>query len=394
MPTETKHLHFTLGDNAGQLLATIAQEHLEYNHSPKKAIEAITQSLIGVSLPLAMRILHGDLVLLVDTNEKTGEQNFIATEFIDGVHDKLGFRKLETTRFAKRKTAEIFSTGKGLAHALELKQASMSRGSISINFSYDQILDFIGGDEKRVLDELRYDANVSELEMLIRVSKNYIERSVEDLAVVHFMKTTWPEDFTDDHEDDQGDARLMLKDVMESLSDLLKNDFSKVLKETEDLDRFIEATREIDTIISAGIEPVDIMNNWDAGWLAPNGDYYALNGEIANMLHNQIADALYEKGIVPEGEENKVNPDNWLHGEGWVKIHKENILFEANINEKIGRGPNRFMTDVQINKIKNYCQVHHGGLIKLMFQPMSAVRFEMEVQNDPFAFYRKYFMGE
>jgi hypothetical protein len=48
---------------------------------------------------------------------------------------------------------------------------------------------------------------------------------------------------------------------------------------------------EINKIVSEGIKPVEITDGYNAGWLAPDGTFYGLNGTIANMLHNQIADA-------------------------------------------------------------------------------------------------------
>ena len=391
--SETRTVHFTLGENAGQLLATIAQEHLEYNHNPRKAVETITQSLIGVPTGLAMKILHGDLVLLVDTDEETGEQNFVGTEFVDGIHDKLGFKKLETRRFVLRKSKEIYKTGLGLRAALRNMGTKVRSGyGISINYSYEQVLDFLNGDEKQILEELRQDRRVSELEMLVRTTKAYIQQAVEEMAIIDFMKRTWPEDFDEDWTDDCADARMWMTSVMEELKDLMNLDFAKVLKEQEDLSRYMSAAKEIDEIVSKGIEPVDIMAGYDAGWLAPNGDYYALNGEIANMLHNQIADALYEKGIVEEqSDENKTNPDGWLHKKGWVRIHGNEINFEGHMNERVNRGRNVFMTDTQIDKITDYCRVHHGQVVKCFFQPVSALTFQAMAKNTPEVFYKKYF---
>jgi hypothetical protein len=391
--SETRTIHFTLGENAGALLATIAQEHLEYNHNPRKAVETITESLIGVPTGLAMKILHGDLVLLVENDEQTGHQQFVATEFVEGIHDKIGFTRLDCSQFVQRKTKEIYKTGLDLTAAVKNMGSKVRSGrSISIDYSYEQVLDFLNGNEKTILDELRYDSRVSELELLIRASKAYIQQSVEEMAIVDFMKRTWPQDFeAEDYSDHAADARLWMTSVMEEIKDLMNLDFAKALKEQEDLDRYITAANEIDEVIKKGIEPVDIMAGYDAGWLAPNGDYYALNGEIANMLHNQIADALYAKGLIEESDENKTNPDGWLQAKGWVRIHGNEINFEGHMNERVHRGPNVYMTDIQIDKITEYCRVHHGQAVKCFFQPVSALTFQMMAKDVPQVFYKKYF---
>jgi hypothetical protein len=165
------------------------------------------------------------------------------------------------------------------------------------------------------------------------------------------------------------------------------------IAQTEDNVReFVEAAQEIDRVLSAGIKPVDIMENWSAGWLAPNGDYYALNGEIANMLHNQIATALYEAGKIPENEENESNPDGWLEENGWVKIHDSNVQFSGCLNVRLGKR-SVDLTPIQIKKIYEYGALCHGGIIKAgwRMEQVSAVRFRDMAETDLEGLYKKYF---
>lgn len=59
----------------------------------------------------------------------------------------------------------------------------------------------------------------------------------------------------------------------------------------------------------------------DAGYIAPNGDYYGLNESIANFLHIKLADLFVENNII-----NKVDdPEHFLEKEGWIKQHDNKL---------------------------------------------------------------------
>lgn len=157
------------------------------------------------------------------------------------------------------------------------------------------------------------------------------------------------------------------------------DNFSMSNMDTE-IENYIVSAVQIEETIKKGIEPVDIMDNWSAGWLSPDGEYYALNGEIANMLHNQIADALQEKGVIPMYGENErdINPDAWLEQNGWVKIHGNIVHFAGCLNKRLGK-ENVDMTQIQIDTISKYIKFHHNGVMKLGWRLIltSAAKFEM-----------------
>ena len=161
-------------------------------------------------------------------------------------------------------------------------------------------------------------------------------------------------------------------------------EFSMKDAEVDKVQLYIDAARENDEVISKGIEPVNIMDNYSAGWLSPEGLYYALNGEIANMLHIQIADALQEKGVVPEKDEfdSGINASAWLEQAGWVKIHESTVHFGGCLNERLDK-KNVDMTKTQIDIIYQYISKLHNGIMKLGWreQPVSIARFMMEADN-------------
>lgn len=381
----TEYVNFTLGDRTGILLMQIAQEHLIYNNNPQKAIDAIRQSLIGVDMDLTLKILKGDMILLVEDNQ------FICTERIPDIHGTI-FPYLDCAGHARRRASDIVSTARHLRVAIEEAERQMRYGkSISLSFSYDSIINFLEGDDKDLIEDILEDDRVSALQQLITVVKAFIEKSSKEMDTIHFMRQTWPSEFNAANLVYPNEARQLLKTTLESFSELMRTNYLSIAnEENADLDNYLKAVIEIDKIVNEGIMPVDIMDNYSAGWLSPEGEYYALNGEIANMLHNQIADALYEKGIIPESVENKNNPDNWLQYAGWVRIHGRHINFEAHMNERINRGENKFMTDKQIDMITEYCRLHHNGIVKVFFQDLSALSFQLMIKGNPIGFYQKY----
>ena len=388
--SETRTVHFTLGENAGALLAQIAQEHLIYNHDPKKALATITESLIGIPTHLALRILKGELVLTVSEDGR----EFLAGPYDPEIHKGI-FSRLNCREFTMRKLREITETGKRLPENLDYITNRMRyRQSISVELPFEHILDFVSGNEATVLRDLRDNDEIGQIELLILASKRFIESANADLAVIHFMKLMWPEEFESWKDDlDYRMYHSSSKDWLEKVGDALGRMFRcDFVRETvhDDVKAYIDAALAIDEKLKDGLEPVDIMSNYSAGWLSPEGEYYALNGEIANMLHNQIADDLYKQEIVPQSEENKGNPDNWLQANGWVRIHGNEINFEAHMNERINRGKNRFMTDKQVDMITEYCRLHHNGVVKVFFQPVSALTFQRLAKDAPDHFYEKY----
>jgi hypothetical protein len=387
MATET--LHFTIGENGGLLLTQIAQEKLLYDFNIEKAILVIEESLVGCPRELTLQIINGDVVILVDVDK----QEFIVTQFMEGVHDKIGYERLNLTDFLIRKLEDIESTGEDFKKAIDDMMYKMKYRTIGKRFNYSQILDFLSGNDKAILDEFLFDDEVYELESLIKAVKMYMEKSMKIMGMVDMVLKN--KELGKAFEiklplSVERDSRDMLATVINKFNNMLAENYTEINADEQAVNNYIEAAQEIDETLSKGIEPVDIMDNYSAGWLAPNGDYYALNGEIANMLHIQISSALQEKGIVPN--EDNVNPDAWLEQNGWVKIHGSNVQFAGCLNHRIGK-KNVDLTDTQIKKIYEYCALCHNGVVKAgwRMEQVSAVRFKDMAYGNLEGLYQKYF---
>lgn len=391
-PVGTQMVHFRIGENFGALLASIAQEHLTERNNPVQALKTITESLHGCPTDLAVLILKGDVVLVV--NEE--EQNCMPVDRIPEIHDAI-FPKIDPVYFLESRTREIKKYGGYIMDGLKDLQYQIrkNRGYFDISFKYEDIFKFVAGDNEALLDELRDNREIDGIASLFETTKRFIEETMRTQSTMDWIMKTFDE-FSKSKNYEyfmqlRGDVADTLVDIAYHLNQTLKLEFTLDAPE-DNVQKYIDSAREIDEVLSKDIVPVDILDNWSAGWLAPNGDYYALNGEIANMLHNQIADALVTAEIVREEEDTLKNPDAWMEQNGWVKIHGNNINFAGCLNVRLGKR-NVQMTPEQIQKIYEYGQNCHNGLLKVGWQmkPLSAVRFKDLLEADPDRLNKDYF---
>jgi hypothetical protein len=395
-------VHFRIGEDMGILLATIAQEHLIYDNDPIKALKAITDSLCGCPTEIAVKILTGELVLPVDVET----QQVICQPRIPNIHDGI-YPKIDVFELMAKLRRDVVNNGRQLRTGLLMLQNNTNKtdGHFVFGFEYGTIFQFIAGNDEALLRELREDREYQAIEGLIITTKDYITKTMKIQNLMEWLYMTFNEYNEDinalEYLEIKGDVSEMLSTIMQLLQETLRVELKNFKAEDLSIQQYIEAQQEIDAVVEEGIKPVNILDNWSAGWLAPNGDFYGLNGEIANMLHQQIADCFLEAGIIPENYKDDeyghaVNPDAWLEQQGWVKIHGSNINYGGCLNTKThmnGKIPNVNMTDIQIKKIYEYGQLCCQGMLKMGWrrERLSAARFQMDVHDDILAFNKKYF---
>lgn len=119
--------------------------------------------------------------------------------------------------------------------------------------------------------------------------------------------------------------------------------------------------------------PVNILDNYSAGWLSPQGKYYALNGMYPDLIHSEIAATLFQeeeirKELVYEKDyEYEKNPDFILEQNGWVKIHGSSICFDGwNLHNRGKK--NIAMTEIQKSMIYEYGQICCKGRLRLGYR--------------------------
>jgi len=390
---QSSTVHFSIGDEFGMRLMEIAQEHLTCSNDPVKALRTITDSLIGCPTDIAVKILKGELVLPVDMPTR----QVICTERIDGVHDD--FPRIDPVDFLNRRAEDIVKHGNYILEGLKELQNRIKKGNgfFPVDFHYEDIFKFVAGDKKVLLEELRDNREIDAIASLFEGTKKFVEQTLKTKFTMEWVAQTFDEFLEsrvkggnknyETYMQLRGDVDGMLADISYDLKQTTELQFS-LDAPTDDVRAYIEAAQQIDATLSTEIKPVDIMSNWSAGWLAPDGDFYGLNGEIANMLHIQIADALIEKGVIPA---DTLNPDSWLEERGWVKIHGNYINFGGCNNFRLGR-KNVDMTNVQIKKIYEYISLCHNRIMQLGWkqQTVTAPQWQLLADNLE-VMYKEYF---
>jgi hypothetical protein len=324
------------------------------------------------------------MVVLVDEDK----QEFIVTDRANE-HDAIFPKPINFNEFFKLKRSEFEQhTDNLLAQLKELKKYLRIHDPYKIEVRIENVIKFLYGNDEYLFNEIKNDYQLDQLKSFITVIKRFIEEYNKIKKLEIKVKYLYP----DINIDFYVSNIKILYNVFSDISNNLLGSVGIQTKTDDDVQNYIDNTIKIREIITNGIEPVDIMDNYSAGWLSPQGDYYALNGDIANMLHNEIADALQAKGIIPktddEGDEIN-NPDSWLEQHGWVKIHGCNVQFAGCLNHKFGL-ENVHMTDIQKKMIYEYAAILHGGMVKAGWRrlPVSAIRFR---ETDDLMLAKNYF---
>lgn len=126
------------------------------------------------------------------------------------------------------------------------------------------------------------------------------------------------------------------------------------------LTQYIESQNKIDEALD-NFGPVNIEDGYDAGWIAPDGKCFALNGTTGNFLHIQLADELmeYYHFTKPENLKDFANDYYLAADKGFVKFHHDWITYEG--YDCVRTDKPIPMTKKQIEAIVKYGNACYGG---------------------------------
>lgn len=331
-------LTFTIGKGFGQMLQRIAWEKLTEKYNPREAVEIITKSLPGCTEGMAVDILDGKIIL----GEDEATQEVLGTPGEGGKFD----RWIKITRAALEVEAtEWVETLEGLRQTI-----ADAGGEFRFTVRYPELVSYLSGDKDAgPLDNPHSDV-VEQIKGAVEGATNFFVKVSEVYEVI-----VWMCDALNTSRVILPDPVLSMHTILDSLmcsdpeveASIRKQDFQK-----QWLSEWMEEREENQT----ELEPVEITEGYDAGWLSPDGDFYGLNGGTGNLLHLNIAERLLASKKIPVKEMR--NPDRWLEENGWVKVHHDWILFSGSFYGKT-------LTDVQIEKLYRYGQVCHRGVLRL-----------------------------
>lgn len=341
---------FTIGKGFGQMLQRIAWEKLTEKYNPREAVEIITKSLLGCTEGMAVDILDGKIILGEDeaTHEVLGTPG-AGGKFNDWIREQ----RIHLEEEAKEWVWVLERLRQTIADA---------GGKFEFSVRYPELISYLSGDKDAGLLDYPRSNVVEEIKGTVEGAKNFFVKVSEVYEVI-----VWMCDALNMSRVILPDPILSMHTILDSLmcsdpeveASIRKQDFQK-----QRLSEWMEEREENQT----ELEPVEITEGYDAGWLSPDGDFYGLNGSTENLLHLNIAERLLASKKIPVKEMR--NPDRWLEENGWVKVHHDWILFSGSFYGKT-------LTEAQIEKLYRYAQVCHRGVLRLgtAQTQITAVRF-------------------
>lgn len=341
---------FTIGKGFGQMLQRIAWEKLTEKYNPREAVEIITKSLLGCTEGMAVDILDGKIILGEDeaTHEVLGTPG-AGGKFNDWIREQ----RIHLEEEAKEWVWVLERLRQTIADA---------GGKFEFSVRYPELISYLSGDKDAGLLDYPRSNVVEEIKGTVEGAKNFFVKVSEVYEVI-----VWMCDALNMSRVILPDPILSMHTILDSLmcsdpeveASIRKQDFQK-----QRLSEWMEEREENQT----ELEPVEITEGYDAGWLSPDGDFYGLNGSTENLLHLNIAERLLASKKIPVKEMR--NPDRWLEENGWVKVHHDWILFSGSFYGKT-------LTEAQIEKLYRYVQVCHRGVLRLgtAQTQITAVRF-------------------
>lgn len=346
-------LKFTIGKGFGQMLHRIAWEKLTEKLSPRDAVELITKSLPGCTEGMAVDILDGKITL----SEDEATQEVLGTPGEGGkFEDWIREQRIHLEEEAKEWVKSLEGIRQEIAEA---------GGKFEFSVRYPELISYLSGDKDAGLLDYPRSNVVEEIKGAIEGAKNFFVKVSEVYEVI-----VWMCDALNTSRVLFSDSVLRVRAILDSLAcsdpeveaSIRKQDFQK-----QRLSEFMENEMRIEEYHKTELEPVEITEGYDAGWLSPDGDFYGLNGSTGNLLHLNIAERLLASKKIPVKEMR--NPDRWLEENGWVKVHHDWILFSGSFYGKT-------LTEAQIDKLYRYGQACCKGVLLLgtSQEPITAVR--------------------
>ena len=347
-------VNFTIGDGFGKMLYNLAVEKVLEGMNPEAGIKTITDSLIGCPVNYAISVLKGDIFLDVEN------ENVILIDNYDELSHPYTPRSIDA--FVKSKSDYYMQQIEDWKPVLAAFRESFTRDNVFLmeKMSASKIFQYFMGEAE--IEELFENADDN-----VIVNTKYIAQGVQNCLKLVMDWVTYLRKVHKMLDVDTTYHINAIETQAASLQRCINQIYEMCLRPLDRTDsdlvtRFLDSTHQIDEALSTGIKPVNIEDKYDACWIAPDGTTYGLNGEYANMLHNTIADALIDAGIVSyeSDEEKKYGSHFLLEKRGFVKVHHDNVLFSG-YDDSIRKS----MTAEQVKQLIKYGNNCYGG--KLFF---------------------------
>lgn len=380
-------LTFGLIDGFETLITNLAREALFYKYDGEQAIKVLTESFPTMSKDIALKIISGELVIKVlDSGNITVEQGIDLYDFdkwfktnvsyyiLDyhsdrdtfyGYHNyfmNTMFRRIDKINTYYIPSEDIFGYS-----------------NIEKDFTYRELYKILTSNDKNKKDLLwEYALSCETLGRdlrLLNTLNELLEECNQINKAISFIETNFNHKFDRELYDSKFFEILRIHNI-------LTNDIP--VEKEDSLEKFINAEIKCSEIYEIEPSPIDVK--YDASWISPEGEYFGMNGEIANMLHNRLADLINKRHIKLTGKSlaEDANIDAALCELGWARIHDNRVMYDGYLMDPI-----MHMTDKQKEAIYKYCQIHHRGVICCNYnEPITAARFSMTDKNSMYKLFK------
>lgn len=388
-------LSFSLGDNIGEILLDIAQNKIKKGDF-EGAIKTYTDSFEGFTYDYALKVLKNEVVIIVTDN---GARISLSDD-----EDNIK----ENTKLIVDWDHIIKKTLKDLNESCLFINSIRNKVSIDLNDYclyeminsledgehldpvYTLVARYIGGEKLDLPkfpvlghlisngDDYFFSEDVNK-EMSAKEKKAYaILKYVDCIKYIHcdfmFLNNMYNSLL------DNGFIQHvpMFEDIIENVLCNYLIPFcnteegyhhpmcdEKIIKLKESMYDDISKTSIGKEYIENGIIAKNILDGYDAGYLAPDGTFYGLRGEDRELLHVQLGDMLVEKKFKEFKQNGSFDIEYALMKEGYMKIHHDRVFgMFAFKREEVGKDRKLWCpTETQLQAIYNYANKFYGGRI-------------------------------
>lgn len=336
---EVRELHFSVGENFGDLLRDIANDHLS-DCNFEKACNTYKNSLIGVNQEQVNSLLLGEHVLSVDVETQT-----LGMVRVTGDDKPTESRIFAMCRKAYHEIADDVQTMRVIGQFASEVVQRVNGNYLSVGISFDEALQVYECAPKKqeilmrmvadIEEDLSTDTRIVQAKDGINLLKGFTKKI--ELQLVFLVEVNKAGLFKDDARYD------LYRGSYLSLLDRFRMDFTNLeagIPITDELfellDDHLDAQRKIDEVVKEGIQPYDHINEpiVQAYWVSPKGVVYGLDGEISNMLHYTLASAIVndtevDLSLIDDGTDER-DAYQELEAAGWMKISGHWALFDGN----------------------------------------------------------------
>lgn len=388
-------LNFTIGSNFGQLIHRIAYEKITVDLDPRKAYDLLESA--GVPPEKFNSVLEGKLLICADEEKqvfylKPRDEVEDSSEYMptNGYEGWLTRKLKDQSEFMNDLLSDIRNLYSGCNQiCITLTQDDLEELFPSakmfddvkfdghIYLSPRRIIDAYYNNEEKLLELLEYNSDniiasrMSKMVNDISVLERETERAEKLLKLALWLVEQYG------YKDPKPYILQLSKDT-KTMTEILYytkcsdqkkvDEYLKIEKSIDasvmktfgtSIDEYIESQKEAD---SYQLKPVDIRKNWDAGFIAPTGEVYAMNGQTYMFIHLRIAEKIAEMLMIAE---KKDEPIDWtISRMGWVRFHSGKILWDAPLADALGQASQR-LTDAQKRKIIEYGKYCCNGNLSL-----------------------------